>query len=85
MLAHGSQQRADGQVRMLARLLRLPRWLFRRIVGTEWFVEHGRATDSVSSDIFSSLREHPGVGDNVTRGTAAWPDGGHPFVDGSLR
>jgi LmbE family N-acetylglucosaminyl deacetylase len=70
MVAHGSQQRADGQVRILSRLLRLPAGAFRRVVGTEWFVEQGRHADGLQTDIFSSLRDRPQAGDCVRRATA---------------
>ena len=42
-------------------MLRLPRWLFGRITGTEWFVERGRAPGPVVDDVFATLRE-VGVG-----------------------
>ncbi len=43
MAAHGSQRRAEGQVRVLDRILRLPRPLFALAFGTEWYVEQGRS------------------------------------------
>jgi LmbE family N-acetylglucosaminyl deacetylase len=38
MAAHASQAGADGDVRTLQVLLRLPRPVFRRLLGREWFV-----------------------------------------------
>jgi LmbE family N-acetylglucosaminyl deacetylase len=56
MSAHSSQQRADGQVRMLTRFLRLPRAVFALVFSREWFVEHGRPPRPRQDDIFASLR-----------------------------
>lgn len=41
MAAHASQSVGGGAPRTLAVLLRLPRSLLRRVVGTEWFVQRG--------------------------------------------
>ena len=41
----------------LAVMLRLPRWLFGRITGTEWFVERGRPPGEPVDDVFATLRE----------------------------
>jgi LmbE family N-acetylglucosaminyl deacetylase len=41
MRAHASQAGGGSTVRTLAFLLRLPRPLYRRVFGTEWFVEVG--------------------------------------------
>lgn len=57
MAAHSSQTAADFGVRTLAVLLRLPRFLFRRVLGHEWFVERGREPgDALLDDIFATLR-----------------------------
>jgi LmbE family N-acetylglucosaminyl deacetylase len=54
--AHASQASSDEGARTLALLLRLPRWLFRIMLGHEWYVEHGRTPGPPLDDIFSSLR-----------------------------
>jgi LmbE family N-acetylglucosaminyl deacetylase len=41
MSAHVTQSTGGESERTLAALLRLPRWLFRRALGTEWYVEPG--------------------------------------------
>ncbi|MET7278960.1 hypothetical protein ABZS29_12075 [Kribbella sp. NPDC005582] len=41
----------------LGLLLKLPRWLFRRMLGHEWFVEHGRTPGAPLDDLFSTLRD----------------------------
>jgi LmbE family N-acetylglucosaminyl deacetylase len=56
MTAHGSQSRADGQVRVLDRFLRLPAPVFGLVFGREWFVEHGREPGSKEGDVFATLR-----------------------------
>jgi LmbE family N-acetylglucosaminyl deacetylase len=56
LLAHYSQATSDRGVRTLALLLRLPTWVFRRVLGREWFVEPGRLPDTPLDDIFASLR-----------------------------
>ncbi len=58
MRAHATQRRADGQRRVLDRLLSLPRPLFGLVFGTEWFVELGatRPPGRRSRDIFSGCR-----------------------------
>ena len=58
MAAHGSQRRADGQVRVLDRFLRLPLPLFALVFGREWYVEQGRSPGKVQRDVFATLREH---------------------------
>jgi LmbE family N-acetylglucosaminyl deacetylase len=55
MRAHVSQASSAGGARTLSLLLRLPRPVFRRVLGTEWFVERGRPGPPVD-DIFASLR-----------------------------
>lgn len=60
MHAHASQTTADSGDRTLAGLLRLPRPLYRRVLGREWFVEVGRTPADVKlDDIFATLRERP--------------------------
>jgi LmbE family N-acetylglucosaminyl deacetylase len=59
MAAHASQQRADGQVRMLSRFLRLPAPVFARVFRREWFVEQGRHPGRLLDDIFASIRDEP--------------------------
>jgi LmbE family N-acetylglucosaminyl deacetylase len=57
MAAHASQATADGGDRTLAAFLRLPRPVFRRVFGREWFIERGRAPRRpLSDDIFASVR-----------------------------
>ncbi len=56
MAAHGSQRRASGEVRVLDRLLRLPRPLFALVFGREWFVEQGRSGPARASAVFSHAR-----------------------------
>lgn len=58
MAAHASQAVADVGTRTLATLLRLPGWAFRRALGHEWFVEHGRQpAGALLDDVFTTLRE----------------------------
>lgn len=58
MAAHASQAGADTGVRTLAVLLRLPRPLFRRALGHEWFTERGRTpARPLLDDVFASLRD----------------------------
>ena len=56
-LAHASQASSDQGGRTLSLLLRLPPWLFRRVLGREWFVEHGRPPGVPLDDLFASLRQ----------------------------
>lgn len=60
MQAHASQADGGDGARTLALLLRLPRPVFRRVLGREWFVEPGRPSASAGAalqdDIFASLR-----------------------------
>jgi LmbE family N-acetylglucosaminyl deacetylase len=61
MAAHASQGRADAGVRTLAVLLRLPRPLFARVAGREWFTERGRPPGPpLSDDVFASIRGRAG-------------------------
>ena len=57
MAAHASQAGGGSGTRTLAVFLRLPRPLYRRVFGTEWFIEAGRrpARPPVP-DLFASLR-----------------------------
>ena len=57
MAAHGSQRRAEGQVRVLDRLLRLPTPLFALVFGREWYVEQGRPPGTLQRDVFATLRQ----------------------------
>jgi LmbE family N-acetylglucosaminyl deacetylase len=54
--AHASQASSDEGTRTLALLLSLPPYLFGRVVGREWFVEHGRPPGAPLDDLFASLR-----------------------------
>jgi LmbE family N-acetylglucosaminyl deacetylase len=57
MHAHLSQTTSpEGGARTLALLLKLPRWLFARALGTEWFVERGRLPGQPLDDVFATLR-----------------------------
>ncbi len=59
MAAHASQA-TGGDRRTLALFLKLPGPLYRRVFGTEWFVETGRAPSRPPlSDLFASLRPEP--------------------------
>ncbi|MBP2352497.1 LmbE family N-acetylglucosaminyl deacetylase [Kribbella aluminosa] len=57
--AHASQASADEGARTLGLLLKLPRWLFRSMLGREWYVEHGRTPGAPLDDLFASLRHPP--------------------------
>lgn len=54
--AHASQATADSGQRTLGLLLKLPPWLFRRFLGREWYVEHGRTPGQPLDDLFATLR-----------------------------
>ncbi|MFL6027680.1 MAG: PIG-L deacetylase family protein [Friedmanniella sp.] len=56
MLAHVSQATSAEGARTLALLLKLPRPLFRRVLGREWFVEQGRPRGAVLDDVLATLR-----------------------------
>lgn len=57
MAAHATQATSDEGTRTLAVLLRLPRPLFRRALGREWFVERGRIpAGRLLDDVFASVR-----------------------------
>ncbi|QIG43653.1 LmbE family protein [Nocardioides anomalus] len=60
--AHASQVASDDGVRTLALLLRLPAPVRRRVLGTEWFREVGRAPGAAPlDDVFASLRLRGGA------------------------
>jgi LmbE family N-acetylglucosaminyl deacetylase len=54
--AHVSQATGGESVRTLAALLRLPRWLFRWVLGTEWYVQPGLALPRPLRHPLASLR-----------------------------
>jgi LmbE family N-acetylglucosaminyl deacetylase len=57
MAAHASQATADSGDRTLAALLRLPRPVYRRVLGREWFIERGRRpARPLLDDVFATLR-----------------------------
>ncbi len=53
--AHVSQTSSDEGARTLSLLLKRPPWLFRRLLGHEWFVEHGRSASRPATDLFATL------------------------------
>lgn len=60
MAAHTSQASVDSGDRTLAAFLRLPRPVFRRVFGHEWFIERGRLPGGpLLDDVFASLRDRP--------------------------
>jgi LmbE family N-acetylglucosaminyl deacetylase len=57
LAAHASQSSGDGDTRTIGLILRLPRWLFRRVFRHEWFTEHGRRQGPpLCGDLFDTLR-----------------------------
>ena len=57
MAAHASQAGGGAGPRTLAIFLRLPGPLYRRVFGTEWFIEAGRTPARPPvADLFASLR-----------------------------
>jgi LmbE family N-acetylglucosaminyl deacetylase len=57
MAAHASQAGGGPGTRTLAAFLRLPGPLYRRVFGTEWFIEAGRTPARPPlPDLFASLR-----------------------------
>jgi LmbE family N-acetylglucosaminyl deacetylase len=57
MAAHTSQASGGSGPRTLAFFLKLPRPIYRRVFGAEWFIERGRTPSSPPvADIFASLR-----------------------------
>ncbi|MDX6372860.1 MAG: hypothetical protein QOD98_1848 [Nocardioidaceae bacterium] len=66
--AHASQAGSDEGVRTIALLLRLPRPLRQRVLGTEWFREVGRTPGAVPlDDVFATLRSGSGDPANERR------------------
>jgi len=58
LAAHASQATtSDPGSRTVQALLRLPMPIFRRLLGTEWFVERGRGAGGRVDDIFATLRD----------------------------
>jgi len=57
MQAHASQASSDSGPRTLSMLLRLPVPVFRRMLGTEWFIEPGRPGGTPAAEIFAGLRK----------------------------
>jgi len=55
MQAHVTQAASDDGTRTLRLLLGLPRWLFDRVVGREWFVDRTRAPGRCD-DVFAAVR-----------------------------
>jgi LmbE family N-acetylglucosaminyl deacetylase len=57
LAAHASQAAGGVDVRTVALLARMPSPLARRVLGREWFVEHGRSpARHPVNDVFASLR-----------------------------
>jgi len=54
--AHASQASADQGTQTLQLLLKLPLLVFRRVLGSEWFVEHGRPPGVLFVIVFACLR-----------------------------
>jgi LmbE family N-acetylglucosaminyl deacetylase len=54
--AHASQASSDTGQRTLGLLLKLPLWIFRLVLGREWYVEHGRLPGKPLDDVFATLR-----------------------------
>ncbi|MGZ0153468.1 PIG-L deacetylase family protein [Kribbella sp. WER1] len=59
--AHASQATADTGDRTLGLLLKLPHWLFRTMLGHEWYVEHNRTPGPPLDDLFTSLKQQPEI------------------------
>ena len=57
MSAHATQTTGGETVRTVAALLRLPRFLFRLVLGTEWYVQPGLARGPVIRDPLATLLE----------------------------
>jgi len=56
MAAHGTHRRAEGQIRVLDRIVRLPLPLFAVAFGREWYVEQGGAASRhCQRDVFATL------------------------------
>jgi LmbE family N-acetylglucosaminyl deacetylase len=65
MAAHVSQTTGGESERTLAGLLRLPRWLFRWALGTEWYIQPGLPAQRTLRDPLATL--NPQVGRRVGR------------------
>jgi LmbE family N-acetylglucosaminyl deacetylase len=62
MTAHASQRGGGDGDRTLAIILRLPRPMFRVLLGHEWFVQrHVAPTRPMSDDVFASLRSSAAI------------------------
>jgi LmbE family N-acetylglucosaminyl deacetylase len=59
MSAHATQTTGGETVRTLAALLRLPRFLFRLALGTEWYVQPGLPRGGGSADVRDPARRDP--------------------------
>jgi LmbE family N-acetylglucosaminyl deacetylase len=57
MSAHLTQTTGGESMRTLAALLRLPRFLFRRVLGTEWYVQPGLTPGRALRDPLATLPE----------------------------
>ena len=55
MAAHGTQRRADGQVRVLDRIVRLPLPLIALAFGREWYGEQHARAGGRHDDVFATL------------------------------
>ena len=73
MAAHGSQAGGGDGVRTLAGLRRLPAPVFRRVLGTEWFVQRGLPEGARLSDPLAVLRRSPGK--VCSPGSLCWSKG----------
>ena len=58
MSAHVTQTTGGESLRTLAALLRLPRFLFRRALGTEWYVQPDLSGGRVFRDPLATLRRN---------------------------
>ncbi len=55
MAAHASQAEGDADIRTLRLLLRLPRPVFRGVLGVEWYMQVGQPSGVAYDDIFATL------------------------------
>jgi LmbE family N-acetylglucosaminyl deacetylase len=62
MAAHASQATGGQGDRTLAAFVRMPRWLYRRVFGREWFVQAGLSADELAhtpyGDVFATVSAH---------------------------
>ena len=72
MAAHGTQRRADGGVRVLDRLVRLPLPLFALAFGHEWYVEQHGCVGGRHGDVFATLPPPAAVG-HIRAIVGKWP------------